>query len=69
MDEKLKVVKVINTEKKYVDNNGKERVSCNYYLVVNGNYVAIRPSFAKGYISLDTIAEVIKNGKSKLNDK
>ena len=59
----LKVVKVINESEKYTDKKGKEHVRTNYYLVVNGNYIAIRPSFAEGYAKLDLIAIVVKNGK------
>lgn len=59
----LKVVKIVNLDKKYKDASGKERTSVNYYLVINGNFVAIRPAFAKGYTQLDTICETIKNGK------
>lgn len=61
--ENLRIVKRVNKDKVYVDEKGKERCSVNYYLVVNGNYIAIRPSFHKGYYMLDTIAEVVKNGE------
>lgn len=62
MEQNLKVVKRVNKAKTYVDEKGKERLSVNYYLVVNGNYIAIRPSFHKGYYQLDTIAETVING-------
>lgn len=62
MESNLKVVKVINLDKKYLDSAGKEHTSVNYYLVINNCYVAIRPSFSKGYTQLDTIAEIVKNG-------
>lgn len=60
----MKVVKVVNLDKKYQARNGKEYTQVNYYLVLdNGNYVGIRPSFSKGYTALDSIAEMVKNGK------
>lgn len=59
----LKVVKVINLDEKYTDKKGKEHVKTNYYLVVNGNYIAVRPSFKDGYAKLDLVAEVVRNGK------
>lgn len=58
-----KVVKVINESERYTDKKGKEHVQTNYYLVVNNNYIAIRPSFKDGYNKLDLIAEVVRNGK------
>lgn len=58
----LEVVKVINENEKYVDKKGKEHIQVNYYLVVNDNYIAIRPSFAQGYGKLDLIARVVRNG-------
>lgn len=61
----VKVVKIVNKGKTYIDEKGKERTSVNYYLVINNCYVAIRPSFSKGYTQLDTIAEVIVNGSEK----
>lgn len=59
----MELVKIINTDRKYKAKNGKEYVSCNYYLVINGNYVAIRPCFKKSYYALDVVATLIKNGK------
>lgn len=59
----LRVVKVINEGSVYTDNKGKEHVRTNYYLVINGQYLAFRPSFSDGYGKLDLIAEVVKNGK------
>ena len=59
----IEVVKVINESEKYVDKKGKEHVQTNYYLVVNNNYIAIRPSFKDGYARLDLIANCVKNGK------
>lgn len=58
----LKVVKVINESEKYTDKKGKSHVRTNYYLVVNGNYIAIRPSFSEGYGKLDLVANVVRNG-------
>lgn len=59
----MKVVKIVNKDKKYEAKNGKFYTSCNYYLVVNGNYICIRPSFAKDYGKLDLFAEKVVNGK------
>lgn len=61
----IKVVKIVNKGKTYIDEKGKERTNVNYYLVINNCYVAIRPSFSKGYAQLDTIAEVVINGSEK----
>lgn len=58
----IKVVKVIREGETYTDKNGKEHTLTNYYVVVNGNYIAIRPSFKDGYNRLDLIAEVVRNG-------
>lgn len=59
----MKVVKVVDTEKKYQDKSGKERSSVNYYIVAdNGKWIAIRPSFGNGYVMLDVICESVKNG-------
>lgn len=49
----LKVVCIVKG--KYVDKNGKERLSKNYYLVFNGHYIAIKPSFNQGYKSLELV--------------
>ena len=59
----LEVVKVINESEKYTDKKGKEHVQTNYYVVVNGNFIAIRPSFKEGYSKLDLVAKVVRNGK------
>lgn len=59
----MKLVKLVNKDKKYTDKQGKQHVSVNYYLVLDNNkWVAIRPSFKQGYSFLDAIAEVVKNG-------
>lgn len=59
----MKVVKIVNKNKKYTAKNGKEYAETNYYLVLdNKKYVAIRPSFSKGYTELDTICEIVVNG-------
>ena len=63
---KMKLVKIINSDKKYTDKNGKTHVSVNYYVVLDNNkWVAIRPSFKQGYSFLDAVSEVIKNGNNK----
>ena len=57
----MKVIKIVDTTKKYTDAKGKEHCSVNYYIQLdNKQYVAIRPSFSKGYQYLDAVAEVIK---------
>lgn len=59
----MKVVKIVDTDKKYIDKSGKERNSVNYYLVLdNGKWVAFRPSFGRDYLVLDGVAENVKNG-------
>lgn len=68
MNENIKVVKIVNLDKTYEDEKGKTHASVNYYLVINDTYVAIRPSFSKGYTQLDLVATVVKNGKSKDKD-
>ena len=69
METTIKVVKVVNKEKVYTDQKGKEHTATNYYTVItiNGNqtWVAIRPSFSKGYSALDMVAEVVINGKGE----
>ncbi len=58
----MEIIKIINKSNKYVAKNGKEYTQTNYYVKLeNGEYVAIKPSFAKGYTQLDTIAKVIYN--------
>lgn len=65
----LKVVKVINNDKKYKDSKGNEHTSVNYYLVSGSCWISIRPSFSKGYGQLDVLAEVRKNGGSDEHKK
>ena len=61
----MKLVKLINKDKKYIDKNGKQHISVNYYLVLDNNkWVAIRPSFKQGYAFLDAVSEVVKNGNN-----
>lgn len=57
----FRIVKVISKDT-YKDSKGREHQKTNYYLVVNEQYVAIRPSFADGYGKLDLVAEVVRNG-------
>lgn len=58
----MKIVKIINQNKKFKAKNGKEYNSVNYYIQLdNLKLVAIRPSFTTGYYYLDSIAEVITN--------
>ena len=46
----MKLVKLINKDKKYTDKKGVQHFSINYYLVLDNNkWVAIRPSFKQGY--------------------
>ena len=58
----MKIVKIINKDKKFKAKNGKEYNSVNYYVQLdNMKLVAIRPSIKSGYFYLDSIADVIKN--------
>lgn len=59
----IKIVKVIHLDEKYKDVSGREHTQTNYYVVINGQYVAIRPSFKDGYSRLDLVADVVRNGK------
>lgn len=52
------LIKVVNKNKKFVTNNGKERYSFTYYLLVNGNRIAIKPIYDDGYGKLDLVAKV-----------
>lgn len=61
----LEIVKVVNSGVKYKSKKGKEYTQVNYYIVVNGNYIAIRPAFALGYKQLDLLARVVKNGSKE----
>jgi len=61
----LEVVKVINVGVKYTDKKGKAHTQVNYYLVVNNQYIAIRPSFKEGYGKLDLVCRVVCNGSEK----
>ena len=69
METTIKVVKVVNKDKKYLDQKGNPHTATNYYnvITINGNqtWVAIRPSFSKGYSALDMVAEVVINGKGE----
>lgn len=67
--ENLKIVKVIDHNKVYKDKNNKEHVSVNYYLVHGSCWIAIRPSFSKGYSQLDVICETVHNGKDENEHK
>ena len=58
----LKLVKILNKGKKYLDKNGRERTEVNYYLVANGVYIAVKPCFSKGYVQFDMLSELIVNG-------
>lgn len=60
--ENIELVKVVNKDKKYLSSDGKERVSVNYYVVCNGTYIAVRPSFSKGYYQLDMFCKKVVNG-------
>ena len=57
----MEIIKVVNNEKKYVSaKDKKEYPSVNFYLVLdNGQWVAIRPSFSKGYTMLDCVAKKV----------
>ena len=58
----MKVIKVINKNKTYLDKGGKSHVVTNYYLGLdNVVWVAFRPSFSKVYTQLDAVCETIIN--------
>jgi len=61
----FEVLKIVNKDKKYKADNGKEYCSVNYYIRANGNLICIRPSFSKDYSKLDMLAKTIINGKSE----
>lgn len=58
----LEIVKVINSGTKYTDKKGREHTQINYYVVVNNQFIAIRPAFKEGYGKLDLVCRVVKNG-------
>ena len=65
----MKIIKVVNLNKKFKAKNGKEYSSINYYVQLdNKKMIAIRPSFAKGYYALDVVAETIINKGEKENE-
>ena len=58
----MKVIKVINKNKTYLDKGGKTHTATNYYLELdNGAWVPFRPSFAKGYLLLDAVCATVVN--------
>lgn len=40
----------------YVDKENKTKTGVNYYLVVNGNWIAIKPSFTSDYKKLQMVS-------------
>lgn len=62
MEIKTFIAKIVS-DKTYVDKNNVERKWVNYYVVINGKWLAIRPSFAEGYNSLDTICTTSRKDK------
>lgn len=65
----IEIVKVVNVGDTYTAKNGKQYTNINYYLVVNGTWVAIRPSFSGGYKTLDVIARKVTNTKGAKEDE
>lgn len=60
----MKLVKVVNKDKKYLASNGKEYTQCNYYIVLDNNqWLAVKPCFKNEYAKFDTICEIIINSK------
>lgn len=57
--QELRIVKKVHKNEKYVAKNGKEYTNVNYYLVIGNSWLAFKPSFSKGYILLDSVAEVL----------
>lgn len=58
----MNLIKIVDKSKKYTDKKGVERCSVNYYIVTGDTYIPIKPCFGKGYVQLDMICEVRKNG-------
>lgn len=63
----MKVIKVVNKDKTYLDKAGKSHTATNYYLELdNGSWIPFRPSFSKGYVLLDAVCQVIVNEKKSI---
>lgn len=69
MEQLVKILKIVNKDKKYLSKNGKEYSTCNYYVVLNISgkdvLVPIRPAFRRGYDLLDMVAEIRVNAVVK----
>ena len=59
----MKVVKRVDKNRTYKDDEGKTHCSVNYYIVAdNGTWIPVRPVFSKNYIQLDMLCETLING-------
>lgn len=65
----VRIMKLVNKKKTYLDKKGKEHSQVNYYIVVNNTWIAFRPSFSKGYTQLDLVAETRVNGGADEHEK
>ena len=67
----MKLVKIIDTERKFKDKNGNEHVSTQYKIILeNGNAIFIKPVFANDYRALDIVSEVFyRSPKDESNKK
>lgn len=63
MADNLRIVKIVHKNDKYTAKNGKEYTNTNYYLVIGNSWCAFKPAFSKGYILLDSVAEVVVDDK------
>lgn len=52
-DKKMELVRKTH---KFTDKKGKEKVGTNFYIVENGNWVSIKPSFPQDYFKLKLIS-------------
>lgn len=55
-------MELVRKTHKYTDEKGKERVGTNYYIVENGNWISIKPSFPQDYSKLQVLS-TLRNEK------
>lgn len=56
----MRLIKVVELSKIYIDKNGKERINENYYIQCGAKgYICIKPAFKDGYKQLDLVVEEI----------
>lgn len=57
----MRLVKIIDKNKKFMDKNGKERDSVSFYAEADNGYrVMIRPVFSNDYSKLSVLADEIE---------